>query len=439
VRQTWTPDRPPVPAPGGNQPGRANRDRRTTGLNVRVTAGGYVLAVLALVVSALSMPTVVSGRSPAAYFAAAVAGAALLLISLILHEAGHALAARRHGCTVDQISVGFGGGTRHGMYELPGPRGQWRVAAAGPLVSLILAVLAVAAAAGLNALNIDSLAALVLFWIGIANAAYGVLNLLPGAGPDGGRIVRAVTWARTGNPAKAGLTAARAGQVTGAVLAAAGLAVIAGGYTAGLWPGLIGILAFVTSRSQARQLQTAETLAGLRVADVALLDTPPGEAKGGVQAWQTVAAFAATHPVGGTAFPLRDFDGQAAGLLTLSQLAAVPMDQQESVRLRDVATPIAHVATTTPDEQLTSLLQRLQGWPRVPAAVHTAGHALVLDANRVAIGVLTPADLVRASQLGTLRRRQDADASQGAQGPLRLWAPWSSRSGSGPPPSGPCS
>jgi CBS domain len=106
----------------------------------------------------------------------------------------------------------------------------------------------------------------------------------------------------------------------------------------------------------------------------------------------------------------------------------VPADRQDSVRLREVATPLEHVVTTAPEEPLTTLMERMSGWPRVPSAVHTAGHALVLAADGSPIGVLTPADIVRASQLGTLRRRTVPSP--------RLWAPpWPSRSGPGPPPS----
>jgi Zn-dependent protease len=428
-----TTTRTPDQAPGGTDPGRDGRggagDRgrgggrglRIAGLTVRLTAGGYLLPALALVISALSLPAAVPGLPATAYLAAGVAVAIVLLASVVLHEVGHALAARRHGVRVEEISVGFLGGTTHGGYDLPGPKGQWRVAAAGPAVSLVLAAVAAGGAVGLSALGTGRLAVLVVISAAFVNAIFGVLSLLPGAGPDGGRIVRALTWARTGDPAKAGIVAARAGQATGALLAAAGIAAIAAGYFGGLWLGLIGVLAFVTSRSQARQQLASAALAGLRVRDVVALSTSP---QAGAQSWQTVRAFVDAHNEVGTpadgglrgpvaaAFPLSDFDGRPSGLLTLSQIAVVPAERQDDVRLRDIATPIAHVVTTTGDEPLTALMQRLSVWPRLPAAVHTAGHALVLGADGAIAGVLTPADLARASQLAPLRRarQQRADS-----------------------------
>ncbi|HEX3492530.1 MAG TPA: hypothetical protein VHU92_24510 [Streptosporangiaceae bacterium] len=170
---------------GGPDPGRANRDGRASALNVRITPGGYLLAAFAAAVSGLSLAGTAPGQGSAAYLAAGVAVAILLVGS---------------------------------------------------------------------ALGIDRLPVLILGYAALANAALGVLSLLPGTGPDGGRIVRALTWARTGNPAKADLVAARAGQVTGVALVAAGLILFAApGYLAGLWLALIGLLASGASRARARR------------------------------------------------------------------------------------------------------------------------------------------------------------------------------------------
>jgi Zn-dependent protease len=452
--------------PRGTGPRRANRGERLSGLTIRLTPGGYVLAIAALVAGGISLPAAAPGRTAAAYLFAAVLLAALLVGSLILHEVGHAFSARRHGVRVDEISVGLFGSTVHGNHELAGPRAQWRVAAAGPAATLALAGVLGGVAAGVAAIGNDRLAVVVFTIAALGNAVLGVLSLLPGAGPDGGRIVRAFTWARTGDPAKAGVMAARTGQVTGVVMATAGAVVIALGFAAGLWLSLIGILAFATSRSQARQLLTAAALTGLRVRDV----LPPGTWEDGtsprgtppqvgVQAWLTVEAFIASQSAGddadsadlgtarnlgnagnqanagnpdyarnpgdtrtvpgtpglagsgASAFPLVDFDGRPAGLLTLGQLAAVTPDRHDTVRLRDIATPLAHVVTTTGDEPAANLLGRLSVWPRIPVAVHTAGHALVLHPDGALAGVLTPADMARATKLGTLRQRGRTSAT----------------------------
>jgi Zn-dependent protease len=406
MTMTRTPDG--TSAGHGTDPGNGTRGPSIAGFSVRLTTGGYVLMVAALLVSGLSLPVATPGWPPAAYLAAAAAVALLFLVSMVLHELAHAVAARRHGIRVSQITVGFLGGTTHGRYDLPGPRAQWRVAAAGPAASLALAGLCAAAAAGLSALAVGRLTVLALTTAAWLNVLLGVFSGLPGAGPDGGRIVRALTWARTGDPARAGLVAARAGQITGAVVAAAGLGALLLGHPAGLWIGLIGVLAITASRAEARKLLTEAALSGLRVRDIVPRQGPAAAVP---QAWQTVQAFLDGESDGPqpelagapSAVPIRDFDGRPAGILTLSQLAAVPPDRRDTVRLSEVATPLAQVVTTSLDEPMQHLLGRLSVRPASPAALHTAGHALVLHADGSTVGVLTPADFARASQLGALR------------------------------------
>jgi len=395
------------PAGQGTDPGRRRGGVRIAGFSIRLTGGAYILAMLAVVVSALSLGAAAPGWPASAYAAATAGVVVLLLASMIGHGLAHAVAARRHGAGSGEISVGFFGGTVHGRYQLPTPRAQWRAAAAGPAVSLAAAGISVAAAAGLSALGAGQLTVLVFAVAAWINAVLGLVSLLPGAGLDGGRIIRALAWARTGDPVRAGLAAARTGRATGAVLAAAGLVALALGYIAGFGLGLIGFLMIAASWAEARQVLLTAALAGLRVRDI----LPPSPVAA-IHSWQTVRAFLdgegpgalRAGPAGSaaTAFPLRDFDGGLAGILTLSQLAALPAGRRETARLSEVATPIAHVVTTTPDEPLSDLLARMAVRSAIPAAQHTVGYALVLGDDGTLAGVLTPAHIARASQIGAL-------------------------------------
>jgi Zn-dependent protease len=407
-------------SPGAGSPqGSGNRKGglRIAGVTIRLTGGGYLLAILAAAAGALTLPAAAPGLSVGAYLAATAGLVALVLASVAGHELAHAIVARRHGASVTEVLVGFFGGISHGRHDLATARAAGRVAAAGPAASLLATGISTGAALGLSALGAGSLPVTVFAALAWINGFLVVFNLLPGAGLDGGRIVRAVAWARSGDPARAGLTAARFGQVTGAVLAAAGLAAIALGHLTGIWIGLLGLIMVSASRAEARQTLTTAALSGLRVGDILPHRQPPVLT---AQAWQTVQAFldgddpagsgGLAGPAAGiaTAFPLRDFDGGPAGLLTLTQLAAVPADHRDAVRLSQVATPLAYVVLTTPDEPLNDLIVRLSVRPGVPAALHTAGHALVLGADGAVAGVLTPADFARATQLGALHLGQPA-------------------------------
>src|SRR5215472_10840737 len=168
-----------APAGRGPDPGRRRGGVRIAGFSIRFTGGAYILAMLAVVVSALSLGAAAPGW-PASAYAAATAGVVVaLLASMTGHELAHAAAARRHGAGPGEIWVGFFGGTVHSRYLLPTPRAQWRTAAAGPAVSLAAAGISVAAAAGLSALGAGQLAVLVF-------AAAALINVVRRGQPAAG-------------------------------------------------------------------------------------------------------------------------------------------------------------------------------------------------------------------------------------------------------------
>src|SRR5215472_13184823 len=315
----------------GTGPGRGRRRAgvRLAGFAVRLTLGAQLLAMLTVLAGALVLPDVAPGLPAVAYLAATAVLVIGFLASLIAHELAHAVVARRHGATAEEIRIGFFGGTAHGRHEYATPRGLWRAAAAGPAFSLILAAAGAGIALGLSVLDAGRLPVVVFAAFAWINVVLAVLNLLPGAGLDGGRLIQALAWARSGNRARAAVMAARTGQFAGVLLIACGVAVLALGYLGGIWLGLIGLAMLAASRAQAREVLAVTALAGLRVRDV----LPEPGAAAAIPGWQTVRSFldgtvAGSTVAGGTlslgasgaaAFPLRDFEGHAAGLLTLSQ------------------------------------------------------------------------------------------------------------------------
>ena len=413
-------------SPQPQQPGRTGAGQpagavlRVAGRQLRFTVGALVLAGAAALLSVLSLPGTVPDRPAWAYVAAAVVIAVGVLASLAVHEAGHAFAGHARGGPApagpQPLTVGFGGSSHspaQGAAAAQSPAALGRAAASGPLVSLVAALAAGAAAAGLGLAGTAGLVMIVLIVIAILNASIAVLSLLPGAGPDGTRIVRALAWARTGDSSRGAVLAARAGQWTGAALTLGGICLVAAGWIAGLWIALIGILAFTSSRSEVRRLAVISSLSGLLVRDVA------DAGRIALPAWQTVSEFVAaradpareSHAAvneHATAYALYAFDGSAAGVVTLGQLAGVPVERRAEARLRDVATPVEQLVTASADEPLAGLVQRMPVRPVSPAAAYTVGHVLILAADGSPAGLLTPADFGRASQLGWLVGRPAA-------------------------------
>jgi Zn-dependent protease/CBS domain-containing protein len=410
----------PGKAPAGAEPSGGPRGSHPAGLTIagfriRLTWGAYVLCALVVLTGALTLPAVAPAWPAALYLVATAGLVAGVLTSLAVHELAHAVVARRYGAATRELSLGFFGGTWHGGHEFGSPREQGRVAAAGPAASLALGAVFGAAALGAAALGAATGWVAVLGAIAWVSGLFAAVSSLPSAGLDGGLMVHALAWSRTGGQSLARIVAARVGTCTGTLLAAGGVILLVLGYLEGAWALLAGLVMAGASRAQGRRAQAITALAGLHVHDL----LPPGAPTVAVPGWQTVSfldaefadgrAGAAGLPGGPwaasggmVAFPVRDFEGRPSGLLTLAQLVAVPPARRGSLRVSDVATPIGQVVTTTPDEPLDRLVSRLAVRPATPAAVYTAGHALVLGPDGAPAGVLTPADFGRAAQFGAL-------------------------------------
>jgi Zn-dependent protease len=361
---------------------------------IPVGASWSVLLIAALFAWSLAsgiLPGLVPGLAPSAYWFAGVVATGLFLGSLLAHEVGHAVVAQRAGLRVRSITLWMLGGVAQLEDEPASPGDDLRVAIVGPAISLGLAAGFGVAAAALAALGVPTLAVAVFGWLALSNVALAVFNLIPAAPLDGGRVLRALLWRRNGNRTRAAVTATTAGQVAGGVLIAYGLLGVLTGWGIGtLWTVLVGWFLVSAARQEREHTVVRHGLAGLRVGDVM---TPTRVL---APAWFTVDAFlrdqaAAWHP-GGTpsALPLRGWDGQPAGVVTMAALEAVPPAQRHLVRAGDVAVPTWAVAVAHPDEPVTGLLQRLRGGAGI--AVVVAGGELV--------GVVTQAEIARAAGSG---------------------------------------
>lgn len=170
---------------------------------------------------------------------------------LVTHELAHAIVARRFGVQVRGITLFLLGGVAEIEGELPTPAKEFAVALAGPATSLALG----AAFALLWQLSVAvrwTGAEGVTFTVAAVNLGVAVFNLVPGLPLDGGRLLRAGLWRRSGSFAKATRTAAAAGRVVAVLLAAAGLLAAIAGDPTGLWYVPMGGFIFLMARSAGR-------------------------------------------------------------------------------------------------------------------------------------------------------------------------------------------
>src|SRR4051794_8019779 len=220
---------------------------------IRIGASPSWLVVLFLMIYYLSglFDDLLFGYSNTTAYAIAVAGTLLFFLSLVLHELGHAMVARRNGICDSSIDLWFSGGLEKLTREPEAPGQDFRIAAAGPAVMLVICALCCGAVLFANVediltaitLGIDTSSPAVglLAWLGGINLVVLVFNLVPAFPLDGGRIARAAAWKVTGDPNRGTRFSARLGQAFAYVLMGAGAYfLIRGDGFGGVWFLLLG-------------------------------------------------------------------------------------------------------------------------------------------------------------------------------------------------------
>jgi Zn-dependent protease len=360
---------------------------------IPVGASWSALLIAALIAWSLAsslLPVEVPGLVPAAYWLAGLAGAGLFLGSLLAHEIGHALVARRAGLRVRGITLWLLGGVAQLEDEPATPGDELRVAIVGPAISLALGLGFGLVAAALAVAGGPALAVAVTGWLALGNGALALFNLLPAAPLDGGRVLRGLLWRHHGSRVRASVTASGAGVWVGSGLIAYGLLGAFTGWGIGtLWTALVGWFLVTAARQERDHAVLRHDLGGLR-ADQVMRPAPAA-----APAWFTVDAFLRNyaHPWQAAVLPVRSFDGQPAGVVTAAALAAVPPERRHIVRAGDVAIPMAALVLVGPGEPVADLAPRL--------AAGTV--AAVIDGGRL-LGLITPADLARAATPGWRER-----------------------------------
>ena len=347
--------------------------------------------VFALIVWTLAtgiFPTQNPGYSNSVYVAMAIVAAVLFFTSLLAHEFGHALEAKREGVEIEGITLWLFGGVAKFKGMFPTAGAEFRIAIAGPLVSLALGAFFVLLAwKGSLPEVVDGVAA----WLGYINLTLLIFNLLPALPLDGGRVLRSALWGISGNLAWATHIASRIGQGFGYlfIVGGVGFAIWQSAYSA-LWIAFIGWFLLQAAAAEDRTLMTRQALGGLRVRDVLVRDPVTTGPDVTIAEFMDDAAWTrhATYPV--------TENGHAVGLLPLRSVADVPRSQWETRTVRDLMLPRDEVPVVNENDDLFDA-----------AASFSDGdlsRALVLDGDRF-VGLLSWSDVRRALELRRAWRR----------------------------------
>jgi Zn-dependent protease len=338
-------------------------------------------------------------------FLLAVISALLFFLSILLHELGHAWAAIRNGIPIEGIDLWMFGGVAKLGRDADSAGVEFRIAAAGPLVTLVIAAvcfaLGAAVSSGSDALhsarfdqNVTNATTATLGYLTSINILLLVFNLIPAFPLDGGRIARAIAWRLTGDRNRATRFAARLGRLGGYLMIGAGVALYAGtgDYVGGIWLAFIGWFLAGAARSAEAQADFAGRIEHIRVADV--MDHEPVAIPDGAPLADAEQQFFLRY--GWPWFPVVDSSGRLVGVVSREAVESVPpaertLTRVSSVMARDDGSSGLRVGL---EEPLENLLTQ-EGLSRL-------GAIMAVDGEGVLRGVVTINAVRRALQAAPL-------------------------------------
>jgi Zn-dependent protease len=369
------------------------------GFRVGVDATWFI--VLFLMIFVLSGPfrqTLHSSDGVA--YVTTVVSVLLLFASLIVHELGHAIVARRQGIEVRQIDLYLFGGLTQMSRDAATPGEDFKIAIAGPVATFLVILLFLAVDVAIvgfhrmtHAVILDSdiritPVLLSLSWLVPMNVLLLAFNLVPAFPLDGGRVARSVVWRVTGDKRRATQVAARMGQVFALALAGFGLYwLVSLRSFGGLWLLALAYLLWQSARGAVVQSALNERIEGVRVADI--MDTHPVAIPAATPVAQALEEYFLRY--GWSWFPVVDAGGRFLGIARQERAQAV-LDRGENWLTVDSVLE-ADDATRWRVQEDRPITELLGSEP-----LGRLGAVMAVDANGILRGVVTTEQVRRALQ-----------------------------------------
>jgi Zn-dependent protease len=377
--------------------GRSIQLARVFGIRIGADTSWFIFLFLIIFFQSQQFRDLFPGDDSKA-FALGVAAAFLFVLSILLHELGHAAVATRNGIGIAGIDLWMFGGVAKMRKEAESPGVDFRIAAAGPLVTLLIAAVCFgigAASVGANeflhVLTYDrpgSAGTTLVSEVCFINALLLVFNLLPGLPLDGGRILRAILWWRTGDRNRATRAMAAAGRALAYMVGALGVyAVVQSNVSLGIWLVFVAMILSQGARSAEVHTAVASRIEHLRVSDV--MDSEPVALPADTKLDRALDEFFLRYRWDW--FPVVDVGGRFLGLATRENLEKVPEALRPGSMVSEVlSSDTGSAFRVRMDEPLEALLGS--------EALQRLGAIMAVDGEGVLRGVVTIEQVSRALQ-----------------------------------------
>jgi Zn-dependent protease len=281
--------------------------------------------------------------------AMAVITALLFFVSLLVHELAHSVFAKSHGLPVKEITLFALGGVSQIEKEPTSAKTEFWMAFAGPLTSAVIGGVCMLVRRAPLSPQWNAMVS----WLGYINLALAAFNMVPGYPLDGGRILRAIIWWKTGDVNVATRGAAKTGQGVAILFIAWGILQFAGGAGfGGLWISFIGWFLLQASTASARQIGLQHALEGVTAGDLMSGDCPSLDGNLNIQHFVDEELLR----TGRRCFLVLQ-NGEVAGLITPHEVKGIERARWPYTTLHDVMRPLEDLHTVPPETPLKDALE----------------------------------------------------------------------------------
>jgi Zn-dependent protease/predicted transcriptional regulator len=352
----------------------------------------FVFILIAWSLATGYMPTQYPGLGVVTYWAIGIVSAIILFASVLIHELSHSYIAKKNGLPIGRITLFFFGGVSEMTEEPQDPGLEVRMAAAGPLMSFLIAgVLGALWYLG-SLLKAPVAVTATLGYGGLINAILGVFNLLPAFPLDGGRVFRGSVWKRSKNLISATRIATRVSEGISLLMMLGGfVAIIIGDFVDGIWIIFLGWFIRSGAETSLRQTLVGETLAGVTVGDIMTRDVLTVPAN--ITVDQLISEYFLVHHHG--AYPVVE-GREVLGIVTMQCVRSVPKESRTSTTVKDAMNTCEKAVKVKPSVSALDAMHTM--------ARQNVERLIVFDGPQM-LGIVTRGDLMR-----TIRTRQELGA-----------------------------
>lgn len=272
--------------------------------------------------------------------------------SIIAHELGHSLVAIKRGIPVKAITLFIFGGMAQMAGEAKTAGDEFRIAIAGPIVSLVLALLFLLLSG--FTVWLPEPVTVAFGWLAAINLVVAIFNMVPGFPLDGGRVFRALVWKLTGDAAKGNRAAVMGGRLVAYGLFGLGLwnIVVIGNLVGGLWAILIGWFLLTLAEGHGRSYELRDRLTGTRARDLAEAMPPLVSPDAMIEDWVNSQVL----PSGNRAALVGEPD-RVQGLVSLTDARKLDRERWQSTMVSEIMTPLDRLIHVEPGTPATEVLQ----------------------------------------------------------------------------------